>query len=96
MDELFAERAVFADKEKQRIGYVLLSGEAGTGKSTLVRKLANIWARGRGFREVLLVYVLFVSKIRASQFNNEKDNCFRAETLATAVVWELISQLRRD
>ena len=75
---------------------MLLTGEAGTGKSTLARKLANIWAKGRGFREVVIVYVLLVSKLRASRYNNEEGDCCRAATLATAVVWELIPQLRGD
>ena len=89
--ELFVERCVFVDKGQQRIGYVLLTGEAGTGKSTLVRKLAYIWATGRGLWEVVLVYVLLVRDLRASHYDNRSTNqpsdYFHRETLATAVVW---------
>lgn len=53
-----ADWAVLADKKKQRIGYSLPTGEANTGKSTRVLKLANIWVRSRGFREVVTVHVL--------------------------------------
>ena len=50
LNDLFEDRAVLADKGRQRIGYVLLTGDAGTGKSTLVRKLAFIWAKGLALR----------------------------------------------
>ena len=53
-----ADWAVLADRKKQRIGYSLPTGEAGNGKSTRVLKLANIWVRSGGFREVVIVHVL--------------------------------------
>ena len=64
---------------------MLLTGEAGTGKSTVVRKLAYVWAKGEGLREVLLVYVILVRDLVASWYHG-RDDCFHAATLATAVV----------
>ena len=87
LEELFANRAVLVDQGKQHIGYVLLTGEAGAGKSTLVRKLAYIWARGDGLRDVLIVYILQVGKLLASRYHGQSD-CFHAETLATAILQE--------
>ena len=63
---------------------MLLTGEAGTGKSTVVRKLAYVWAKGEGLREVLLVYVILVRDLLASWYHGQ-DDCFHAATLATAV-----------
>ena len=85
VEELFAARRILVDKGEQQIGYVLLLGEAGTGKSTLARKLAYVWAKGEGLREVLLVYVLLVRDLLASWYDNQGDS-FHAATLPTAVV----------
>ena len=74
---------------------MLLVGEAGTGKSTLVRKLAYVWAKDEGLREVLLVYVLLVRDLLASWYDNQ-GNCFHAATLATAVVLQHFPQARGD
>ena len=87
LEDLFAERCVLEAKGQQQVGYVLLIGEAGTGKSTVARKLAYIWAMQRGFCEVFVVYVLLVHKLKSGHYDN-RDNCFHAETLATAVTWE--------
>jgi len=85
VEELFAARRILVDKGEQQVGYVLLLGEAGTGKSTLVRKLAYVWAKDEGLREVLLVYVLLVRDLLASWYDN-RGVCFHAATVATAVV----------
>ena len=95
MEELFSARCLFADKGKQLISYVLLTGEAGTGKSTSVRKLAYIWAKVAVLRNVTLVYFILVRNLQASRYNGQ-DDCFHAETLATAVVWECIPWARGE
>ena len=95
MEELFAARRILVDKGEQQVGYVLLMGEAGTGKSTLVRKLAYVWAKGEGLREVLLVYVVLVRDLLASLYDN-RDGCFHAATLATAVVLQRFPHARGD
>ena len=95
VEELFAARRILVDKGEQQVGYVLLLGEAGTGKSTLVRKLAYVWAKGEGLQEVLLVYVLLVRDLLASWYDNQGD-CFHAATLATAVVLQRFPQARGD
>ena len=85
MEELFAKRCVLVGKGKQLIKYVLVTGEAGTGKSTLARKLAYIWARS--LHDMFIVYVILIRNLRESNYNNP-DSCFHAPTLATAVVRE--------
>ena len=66
---------------------MLLTGEAGTGKSTVVRKLAYVWAKGEGLREVVLVFVINVRDLLASRFYGHGER-FCEAMLATAVVWQ--------
>ena len=58
-------------KGEQDIDKVLVIGEAGAGKSTLVRKLAYIWAMVQGLQEVRLVFVLNVQDLQAQRYNNQ-------------------------
>ena len=74
---------------------MLLTGEAGAGKSTLARKLAYSWARGAHFREVLIVYMLLVCELKSSYYD-DKGCCFRKRNLATAVVCKHFPQALED
>ena len=47
-------------KGQQDTGKILVIGEAGAGKFTRVRKLANVWAMAQGVKEVCLIFILNV------------------------------------
>ena len=84
LEELFAERCVFVAKGPQSIRFALLTGGAGCGKSTLVRKLAYIWAKGECLQEVVIVYIILVRDLR-NHYKIQGD-CLQIDTLAKAVV----------
>ncbi|KAL7831217.1 hypothetical protein SRHO_G00307200 [Serrasalmus rhombeus] len=46
---------------------VLVSGEAGTGKSTLLQRLHQLWARGVLLRDILLLFPFSCRKLSAEQ-----------------------------
>ncbi|MEO1300689.1 MAG: NACHT domain-containing protein, partial [Bacteroidota bacterium] len=62
-EELFQARKLQPDGPVQEINKVLLVGEAGTGKTSLTKKLAHIWGAGDWEQELEAVYWLPVRNL---------------------------------
>ncbi|XWN35126.1 MAG: NACHT domain-containing protein [Roseivirga sp.] len=78
---LFAARSVRPAEEAQAVKRVLLTGEAGTGKTLLGHSLAYGWAQGDTTFDA--VYVLPVRSLQAAKYDGSH---YRSEeTLATAI-----------
>ncbi len=84
LEALFNDRSVVAGEPVKAIQRILLTGEAGTGKTTLSRKLAYLWAQGQWGQEFQMVYLLPIRALQQSKYDNL--NYRREETLATAIV----------
>lgn len=48
----------------QKVCYVLVSGEAGIGKSAMVHQLAHNWANCKDLKDVRLLYVVDLGKLQ--------------------------------
>ena len=86
LQDLFKKRSLKPGEPEQEISKVLLIGEAGTGKTTLSRKLAHDWARGAWGEDFTAVYLLPVRALQQDQYNGATPQT--APTLATAIVRE--------
>ncbi|MCG8339654.1 MAG: HEAT repeat domain-containing protein, partial [Cytophagales bacterium] len=83
LEDLFKSRSIKPDEPERDVQKVLLVGEAGTGKTTLSRKVASSWAQGKWGEAFEAVYVLPVRSLPQSQYDNLSMR--REETLATAI-----------
>ena len=86
LQDLFTKRRLKPDGPIEEISKVLLIGEAGTGKTTLSRKLAYDWARRAWGQNFTAVYLLPVRALQQDQYNGATPQT--APTLATAIVRE--------
>ena len=82
--DLFKARSVRAGKPAQAVQRLLLTGDPGTGKTTLSRKLAYQWSQGEWGQEFNALYVLPVRNLQQSEYDGTRYN--RERTLATAIV----------
>ena len=84
LQDLFRDRSVHPDKPVEAVQRILLTGDPGTGKTTVSRKLAYQWAVGKWGPEVDNLYLLPVRKLQQSEYDGTRYN--RDKTLATAIV----------
>ena len=94
LGDLFKSRSTKPDEPARAIQKVLLVGEAGTGKTTLSRKLAYSWAQGDWGKEFEAVYVLPVRALQQSQYDHLSFR--REETLAAAIANHCFPLMEED
>ena len=93
--DLFKSRRVKPDAPVKEVKKVVLLGEAGTGKTSLTKKLAYEWSQGNWCKEFAAVYVLPVRALREDKYDN-KGNCRTESTLATAIANECFTSRREE
>ena len=84
LQDLFKDRSVHPDKPVQAVQRILLTGDPGTGKTTVSKKLAYQWAKGAWGQEFHTLYLLPVRSLQQSEYDGTRYN--RERTLATAIV----------
>ena len=84
LQDLFKARSVRPDKPIQAVERILLTGDPGTGKTTVSRRLAYQWAAGDWGQEFAAVYLLPIRNLQQDRYND--DNYRKLNTLATAIV----------
>ena len=84
LQDLFKDRSVHPDQPVQAVQRILLTGDPGTGKTTLSRQLAYQWAVGAWGQEFKAVYLLPVRNLHQSWYDGTRYN--RDQSLATAIV----------
>ena len=94
LQDLFKKRSIKPDGPIEEISKVLLIGEAGTGKTTLSRKIAHDWAQGAWGDDFTAVYLLPVRNLQQGRYDGISHE---APTLATAIVREcFLANLWKD
>ncbi|MEO1300887.1 MAG: NACHT domain-containing protein, partial [Bacteroidota bacterium] len=94
LEDLFKPRSLKPDEPTQDIKKALLVGEAGTGKTSLTKKLAHDWAVGKWGQTFDAVYVLPVRNLRQDKYNGH--SYLQHETLATAIANECFTGMREE
>ena len=84
VQDLFKARSVRPDKPIQAVHRILLTGDPGTGKTTVSRQLAYQWSVGAWGQEFEAVYLLPIRNLQQDRYND--DNYRKLNTLATAIV----------
>ncbi|MEO1219631.1 MAG: NACHT domain-containing protein, partial [Bacteroidota bacterium] len=85
--DLFKKRSLKPKEPEKEINKVLLIGEAGTGKTSLTKKIAHDWSVGNWGQEFTAVYVLPVRALKADKYDNNGHPC-RDANLPTAIANE--------
>ena len=84
LQDLFKKRSIKPGDPEKEIQRILLTGDPGTGKTTVSKKLAYQWAKGAWGHEFHTLYLLPVRNLQQSQYDGNRYN--RENTLATAIV----------
>ena len=86
LQDLFEKRRIKPepDAPKEEIHRILLTGDPGTGKTTLSHQLVYQWAVGEWGQEFEAVYLLPVRNLHQSEYDGTRYN--KDKTLATAIV----------
>ncbi|MEO1301106.1 MAG: HEAT repeat domain-containing protein, partial [Bacteroidota bacterium] len=91
LKDLFKSRNLKPNELEKEIYRVLLVGEAGTGKTSLTRKLAYDWAVEKWGQEFIAVYLLPIRKLKVGQYDKDYG---REQLLAQAISQECFPDVR--
>ena len=83
-EDLFKKRSIKPGDPEKEIQRILLTGDPGTGKTTLSKQLAYQWSQGQWGQEFAALYLLPVRSLHESMYDGTRYN--RENTLATAIV----------
>ena len=83
-EDLFKKRSVRPGDPEKEIQRILLTGDPGTGKTTLSKQLAYQWSQGLWGQEFHTLYLLPVRNLQQDKYND--DNYRKINTLSTAIV----------
>ena len=83
-EDLFKKRSIRPGEPEKEIQRILLTGDPGTGKTTLSKQLAYQWSQGLWGQEFHTLYLLPVRSVQQSEYAGTRYN--KEKTLSTAIV----------